>query len=82
MTFSLAQTASAETTLKAPAEADQNLRDITELACYICDAPVAMVTRTDDTKLNLIAKVGISRTSVLIKEGFVAQRFEMQSAPN
>ncbi|MDU4062954.1 MAG: hypothetical protein E7H59_17965 [Acinetobacter baumannii] len=56
MTFSLAQTASAETTLKAPAEADQNLRDITELACYICDAPVAMVTRTDDTKLNLIAK--------------------------
>ncbi len=25
MTFSLAQTASAETTLKAPAEADQNL---------------------------------------------------------
>ncbi len=80
MTFSLAQTASAETTLKAPAEADQNLRDITELACYICDAPVAMVTRTDDTKLNLIAKVGISRTSVLIKESFCVYAMETPDA--
>ena len=36
MTISLAPTAIAETTLKDPAEADQNLRDITELARYIC----------------------------------------------
>ncbi|MFW1809581.1 diguanylate cyclase [Acinetobacter ursingii] len=80
MTISLAPTAIAETTLKDPAEADQNLRDITELARYICDVPVAIVTRIDDTKLNLIAKVGISGTSVLIKESFCVYAMETPDA--
>lgn len=80
MTFSLAPAALAETTLKDAVQEDQNLRDITELACYICDAPVAMVTRADETELNLIAKVGFSAASVSVKESFCVYAMETPDA--
>lgn len=80
MTFSLAPAALAETTLKDAVQEDQNLRDITELACYICDAPVAMVTRADETELNLIAKVGFSGASVSVKESFCVYAMETPDA--
>lgn len=70
---------SAEITEHQP-EMDQNLWDIIQLACYICDTPVAMVTRADDTSLDLIAKVGISDLSVLRKESFCVHAMENPDA--
>ncbi len=57
-------------------ETDQNLQDIIQLASYICDTPVAMVTRSDDTELNLIAKVGISGSSISRQESFCVYAME------
>jgi diguanylate cyclase (GGDEF)-like protein len=55
MAFSVAPTAMAEPAPQEQAETNQNLQDISQLACYICDAPVAMVTRVDDAELNFVA---------------------------
>ena len=80
MAFSLAPTAMAELVPKGPADAEQSLRDIIQLASYICDAPVAMVTQADDTELNLIAKLGFEGNSVLRKESFCGHAMEAPDA--
>lgn len=80
MTFSLAPIALDETAIKHTVESDQNLQDIIQLASFICDAPVAMVTRIDDTKLNLIAKLGSVGRSVLVKESFCVYAMETPDA--
>jgi diguanylate cyclase (GGDEF)-like protein len=61
-------------------ERDQNMQDIIQLASYICDAPVAMVTRADDTELNLIAKVGVSASSIARKDSFCVYAMEEPDA--
>lgn len=80
MAFSVAPTAKAEPAAQERADNNQNLQDISELACYICDAPVAMVTRVDDTELNFIAKIGISGSSVARKESFCVYAMETPDA--
>ena len=80
MTFSLIPSVLSESTVKEQAETDQNLQDIILLASYICDAPVAMVTRSDDTELNLIAKVGISVSSIARKDSFCVYAMEEPDA--
>lgn len=80
MALSLATTTLTDTALKDPAAADQSLRDIIQLASYICDAPVAMVTKADDTQLNLIAKLGFEGNSVLRKESFCGHAMEAPDA--
>lgn len=62
------------------AETDQNLQDIILLASYICDTPVAMVTRADDTELNLIANVGASASSIARKDSFCVYAMEEPDA--
>lgn len=65
-----------KSSLVMAAQGDQNLQDIIQLACYICDSPVAMVTRVDDTELNFIAKVGVSASSVARKDSFCVYAME------
>ncbi len=79
MAFSLVAQALAGKSIHEPANAEQSLQDIIQLASYICDAPVAMVTKADDTELNLIAKLGIAGHSVLRRESFCGYAME---APN
>jgi diguanylate cyclase (GGDEF)-like protein len=55
---------------------DQNLQDIVQLARYICDAPIALVTRADEKELSFIAKIGIPGRSVAIKESFCVHAME------
>ena len=76
MTISLAAPALAGKSIQDPADADQSLRDIIQLASYICDAPVAMVTKADDTQLNLIAKLGFEGKSILRKASFCGYAME------
>ncbi len=80
MTFSLSAPALAGRSIHEPADAEQSLRDIIQLASYICDAPVAMVTKADDTELHLIAKLGITGHSVLRRESFCGYAMEAPDA--
>lgn len=78
--FSTTPAMQADHTADPLAETDQNLQDIIQLASYICDTPVAMVTRADATKLDLIAKVGYSGGSVLRSESFCVHAMEKPDA--
>ncbi|CAI3804089.1 sensor domain-containing diguanylate cyclase [Rheinheimera sp. MM224] len=80
MAFSLAATTLTDTAVKEPATTGQSLRDIIQLASYICDAPVAMVTKADDSELNLIAKLGFDGESILRKESFCGYAMEARDA--
>ncbi|WP_082335729.1 sensor domain-containing diguanylate cyclase [Rheinheimera sp. KL1] len=56
--------------LQDPNLQDPNLKDIVQLARYICDAPIALVTRADEKELSFIANIGFSGSSVAVKESF------------
>lgn len=55
---------------------DPNLQDIVQLARYICDAPIALVTRADEKELSFIAKIGFPGNSVAVKESFCVHAME------
>ncbi len=80
MVFSVAAPTLTGSSIQQPGQAEQSLRDIIQLASYICDAPVAMVTKADDTELNLIARLGFEGDSVLRKESFCGYAMEAPDA--